>query len=79
MEYETPTVEVVGPASRLIHAYAGPTCDGNGYVHGQGLTCSALEEEWEVESGIVCPRFLFSLLHRRLKSHFESIAMDEGE
>jgi hypothetical protein len=45
MEYETPTVEVVGPASELIQAYAGPRYDGNGYIYSQGFTCSALEAE----------------------------------
>jgi hypothetical protein len=33
MEYETPTVEVVGPASQLIQGYASTTYDGNGYVY----------------------------------------------
>jgi len=45
MEYETPTVEVVGPASELIQAYMGPRMDGDGYQFSLGLTCSALEEE----------------------------------
>jgi hypothetical protein len=45
MEYETPTVEVVGPASELIQAYAGPRMDGNGYQFSLGFTCSVLEEE----------------------------------
>jgi hypothetical protein len=45
MKYETPTVEVVGPASELIQAYAGPRTDGDGYAFSLGLTCSALEEE----------------------------------
>ena len=43
MEYDTPTVEIVGPASQLIQGYASATYDGNGYVYNQGLTCSALE------------------------------------
>jgi hypothetical protein len=42
MEYETPTVEVVGPASELIQAYAGPHTDGGGYEFSQGFACSAL-------------------------------------
>jgi hypothetical protein len=45
MNYETPTVEVVGLASELIQAYAGPRTDGDGYAYSQGLTCSALEQE----------------------------------
>jgi hypothetical protein len=45
MNYETPTVEVVGPASELIQAYVGPRYDGDGYALSQGFACSALEEE----------------------------------
>jgi hypothetical protein len=45
MEYETPVVEVVGPASDLIQAYAGPRMDGDGYMYSQGLTCGPQEEE----------------------------------
>jgi hypothetical protein len=45
MKYETPTVEVVGPASELIQAFAGPRTDGDGYVFSWGLGYSALEEE----------------------------------
>lgn len=45
MKYETPAVEVVGPASELIQASMGPRMDGDGYAYSLGLTCSALEEE----------------------------------
>jgi len=45
MNYETPTVEVVGPASELIQASNGPRMDGDGYALSLGITCSALEEE----------------------------------
>jgi hypothetical protein len=45
MEYHTPTVELMGPASELIQAYVGPLTDGGGYTFSQGNICSPLEEE----------------------------------
>jgi len=45
MNYEAPTIEVIGKASALIQAYAGPRYDGGGYEFSQGLICSLIEEE----------------------------------
>jgi hypothetical protein len=45
MEYEAPTVEVVGQASELIQAYLGPRTDGDGYTFSQGFADSGLEED----------------------------------
>jgi hypothetical protein len=44
MEYETPAVEVVGPARELIQASAGPRTDGDGYFFSQGFVCNPQEE-----------------------------------
>jgi len=44
MNYEAPAVEIVGPASELIQAYAGPRMDGGGWTFSQGAICSVLEE-----------------------------------
>jgi hypothetical protein len=44
MDYETPTLELMGPASDLIQAYAGPRTDGDGYAFSQGFT-GCLQEE----------------------------------
>jgi hypothetical protein len=32
MDYEAPALEMVGSASELIQAYAGPTTDGGGWA-----------------------------------------------
>jgi hypothetical protein len=32
MDYEAPVLEMVGSASELIQAYAGPTTDGGGWA-----------------------------------------------
>jgi hypothetical protein len=44
MDYETPAIEILGPASELIQAYVGPLTDGGGYSFSQGYMCSPLEE-----------------------------------
>lgn len=44
MDYETPTVDPIGPASELIQAYVGPHTDGGGYEFSQGLICDPQEE-----------------------------------
>jgi hypothetical protein len=44
MEYETPTLDLVGSASKLIQAYAGPRMDGDAYQFSQGFTCGPQEE-----------------------------------
>jgi hypothetical protein len=44
MEYQTPSIEVVGPASELIQAYFGPRIDGDGYQFSLAIS-SPLEEE----------------------------------
>lgn len=45
MEYEAPTIEVVGSPSQLIQNYAGPRTDGDGYALSQGAICNSIEEE----------------------------------
>lgn len=45
MDYEAPAFEVIGRASELIQAHAGPQNDGGGWQFSQGLICSPLEEE----------------------------------
>lgn len=45
MNYETPAVEVIGPASELIQNYFGPQTDGGGYTFSQGAVIAPLEEE----------------------------------
>jgi hypothetical protein len=44
MEYQTPTVELMGLASEFIQAYAGPRMDGDGYQFSQGFACGPQEE-----------------------------------
>jgi hypothetical protein len=44
MDYETPTLEMIGEASELIQAYVGPRTDGDGYAYSQGLTGSPQQE-----------------------------------
>lgn len=46
MDYEAPSIEVVGSASELIQVHLGPRYDGGPYSFSQGFTvCSPLEEE----------------------------------
>ena len=44
MNYEPPTLVVMGSASELIQAYVGPRIDGDGYQFSLAV-CSPLEEE----------------------------------
>ena len=43
--YEMPEMDVIGSASELVQAYAGPYYDGGGYIFSLGLVCGPLEEE----------------------------------
>ena len=45
MNYEAPTIEVIGTASALIQASWGPRYDGDGYALSLGFICSPLEEQ----------------------------------
>jgi len=42
MEYQTPVVELIGPASELVQASCGPRFDGDGYLFSLG--CQALDQ-----------------------------------
>lgn len=45
MEYEVPEVEVMGPGSELVQAFAGPFNDWGANTLSLGAVCSSLEEE----------------------------------
>ena len=45
MEYENPTIEVVGSPSDLIQNYVGPRYDGDGEFFSQMAICNGIEEE----------------------------------
>jgi hypothetical protein len=45
MDYESPTLELLGPASELIQAYMGPRYDGDAYQFSQAGTAFLPGEE----------------------------------
>ena len=44
MEYEAPSIEVLGSPSDLIQNFFGPRYDGDGYAFSETAICNSIEE-----------------------------------